>query len=221
MEAIMRIVFLGDSVTEGCFELFASGDRFDTVRDPEAVYHHKLKKLWEEKYNDIPLDIINSGIGGDNVNGGFARLEKDVLKYNPDVVVVCFGLNDVCAGRGNLQNYISKLDSIFTRLLNENIRTIFMTPNMMNTYVDASIIDSAKEIAKQTANMQNDSTFDLFIDSAKELCKSKGIMVVDAYAKWKHMYKEGIDTTKLLSNLINHPTREMHNLFAELLIEVL
>ena len=28
--------------------------------------------------------VINSGVGGDTVKGGFKRLERDVLKYKPD-----------------------------------------------------------------------------------------------------------------------------------------
>lgn len=95
-----------------------------------------------------------------------------------------------------------------------------MTPNMMNTYVDPETLCSAKQAAETTSRMQNDGTFDKFIEKVKELCETKGITVADAYAEWKRMYLEGVNTTKLLSNLINHPTREMHDLFAKKLMEV-
>lgn len=217
----MKIVFFGDSVTEGCFELYDVEGGFDTVRDHENVYHNKLKKLWNEKYGDKPLEVINSGISGDNVDGAVNRLERDVLRHNPDAVVVCFGLNDVCRGRENLENYISKLEHIFKQIQDKGIRVIFMTPNMMNTYVHESTLESAKRAANTTAKMQNEGTFDLYIDSAKSLCNRMNVTVVDAYSKWKQMHESGIDTTVLLSNLINHPTREMHDLFANMLIEVL
>lgn len=45
--------------------------------------------------------------------------------------------------------------------------------------------------------------------------------VCDGYACWKSFERYGIDTTMLLSNYINHPTRKMHLLFAEKLFEVL
>ncbi len=217
----MKIVFLGDSVTEGCFELYDVEGGFDTVRDYENVYHNKLKKLWTHKYGDEPLEVINSGISGDSVDGAVARLSKDVLEHNPDTVVVCFGLNDVCRGRENLDNYVTKLEYIFTQIQDKGIRVIFMTPNMMNTYVHDETLDSAKEAAKTTAAMQNDGTFDLYIESAKALCQRMNVTVVDAYSKWRKMHEEGIDTTVLLSNYINHPTREMHDLFVNMLIEVL
>ncbi|MBQ8525468.1 MAG: hypothetical protein IJ460_01945 [Clostridia bacterium] len=42
----------------------------------------------------------------------------------------------------------------------------------------------------------------------------------DCYAKWKKL-SETEDTTMLLVNRINHPTREMHELFAQSLFELL
>lgn len=216
----MKIVFLGDSVTEGCFELYDVNGGFDTVRDPEAVYHNKVKQLWADKF-DEELTVINSGISGDNVNGALRRLDKDVLQHDPDAVVVCFGLNDVCGGLNNLGNYINTLEKIFDTLLERNIRVIFMTPNMMNTYVHPDTLESAKGAAETTCRMQNDGTFDTFLNKAKDLCADKNITVVDVYSVWKMLFKNGIDTTILLSNLINHPSREMHDLFAVKLMEVL
>ena len=217
----MKIVFFGDSVTEGCFELYdIPGGGFDTVRDHEAVYHNRLKKLWKDKYNE-ELYVINSGISGDNVNGAVKRLDKDVLNHAPDMVVICFGLNDACGGKQNLDNYINTLDIIFTKIQQKNIRVVFMTPNMMNTYVDEGTLESAKSTALVTAEIQNTGVFNLYIGSVKELCRKKNITVADVYTKWKDMYNSGVNTTKLLSNLINHPDREMHNLFAETLIEVI
>lgn len=41
-----------------------------------------------------------------------------------------------------------------------------------------------------------------------------GITVCDCYSRWKELAKT-IDTTMMLANRINHPTAEMHALFAE------
>ena len=41
-----------------------------------------------------------------------------------------------------------------------------------------------------------------------------GITVCDCYAQWKELSKTQ-DVTMLLANRINHPTREMHALFAD------
>ena len=46
-----------------------------------------------------------------------------------------------------------------------------------------------------------------------------GVRVCDVYAKWKLMESNGVDTNELMSNYINHPTREMNWLFAISLLE--
>ena len=45
--------------------------------------------------------------------------------------------------------------------------------------------------------------------------------VCDAYARWKSMQENGVDITEMLANLINHPSREMHWLFAHALLETM
>ncbi len=39
-------------------------------------------------------------------------------------------------------------------------------------------------------------------------------------AKWKKLYENGVDVTALLSNKINHPTKDMNYLFAISLVEM-
>lgn len=47
------------------------------------------------------------------------------------------------------------------------------------------------------------------------------VTVCDCYSEWKKLYKSGIDTTKLLINRINHPDRRMHQLFADMLFDLI
>ena len=49
-------------------------------------------------------EIINSGIGGDTLGGGLARLEKDVLKWKPQYVIVGLGANDYWQRRRTLSD---------------------------------------------------------------------------------------------------------------------
>ena len=74
--------------------------------------------------------------------------------------------------------------------------------------------------AGQTAEYQTSGKMDLYVKSAIELAQSMGVKVCDCYAKWKKI-SETEDTTQLLANKINHPTREMHHLFADSLFEVI
>jgi hypothetical protein len=68
------------------------------------------------------------------------------------------------------------------------------------------------------AKMQNDGRMDTYMESAVALARKMGVTVCDCYAKWKEL-SETQDITDLLANSINHPTREMHALFADMLFD--
>ena len=55
------------------------------------------------------------------------------------------------------------------------------------------------------------------VDTAREC----GVAVCDCYSKWKALDQLGLDTTGLLSNYINHPTRAMHEMFADELFRLI
>lgn len=217
------IVFLGDSVTHGCFELFEKKDKkIEVVCDFKSVYHSQLKKMLNNIFPCAPINVINSGISGDTAQGGFLRLERDVLKFNPDLVVICYGLNDSNRGREKLNEYTEALFQIFSELKKNKIEVIFMTPNMKNVYISPMLKgELIIEMARLNMENQLSGILDLYIESAKDLCKKENIVVCDCYDKWQRLYKSGVDTTLLLSNLINHPTREMHKLFAWSLFETI
>lgn len=216
-------VFLGDSITHGSFEIYKGHDcQIDGTYDYEEVYHNKLKKMLSVLFKNAPLNVINAGICGGSAPQGFARIERDVLPYSPDLAVVCFGLNDSGGGLNNLNTYSEALTGIFRKLKDNNIETIFMTPNMMNTYVSPLLTDQLfRKIAESTAEIQNNGTMDSYMKAAKDVCTEEGIRVCDCYRKWKKLYEAGVDTTALLANHINHPIREMHRLFAESLFDIL
>lgn len=212
----VNMVFFGDSVTHGCFE---SGSDMHASTDFKAVYHNVLKEKLSVLYPKMPINIINSGIGGESAKSALKRLDRDVISKNPDFAVVCFGLNDV---NGSLDDYIDSLDLIFKTLNKNGIESVFMTPNMLNTYVVESMPENGlKDYAKKTADFQMSGKFDNYIKSAADCASENKITVADCYSKWKTLYKKGVDTTLLLANFINHPKREMHNLFAHELINVI
>ena len=217
-ETDMKIAFMGDSVTEGCFGLYPVGASFDTFREPEKVYHAKLLPMLEAKYGAGNVEIINAGLSGDNTTGGCKRLDRDVLSHHPDCVVICYGLND---SNRLLERFERNLREILGRVLASGARAVFLTPNMLNTYVDPRTLPEAAHIARRTMEIQNGGTMDRFMDAARVICAELGVDVCDAYAYWKKLAQEGVDTTAHLANYINHPDEEMHGVFARMLAPML
>jgi len=66
-----------------------------------------------------------------------------------------------------------------------------------------------------------DGVFEHYMEAARTAAKETGAVLCDVYAKWMAMYRGGVDITDLLSNYLNHPTREMHRLFASSLLDTL
>lgn len=216
----LTLAFLGDSVTQGCFEIYSkrNGD-LETVYDQEHTYHKYVQKLLSTLYPSVPISIINAGISGGSADHGRQRLEDHVLRYHPDLTVVCFGLND--ATSAELSLYLDALREIFTRLQQAGSEVIFMTPNMMSTKVSDHLDPEFHPIAERFAVIQKGGKLASYLQAAKDLCAELGVPVCDCYAKWMRLYEIGVDTTDLLANYLNHPTRDMNWLFAWSLVETM
>ncbi len=85
----MKILFLGDSITDahrdrndGCLGKFGFG--FVRQIAGELLYENP------EEY-----EIIDRGISGDRVVDLYARIKKDVWNFQPDVISILVGVNEV------------------------------------------------------------------------------------------------------------------------------
>ena len=68
----------------------------------------------------------------------------------------------------------------------------------------------------------NDSgRMDRYVEAEKKVARELHIPVADAYAVWKQMASEGVDTTAMLANGMNHPTPEAHHIFLDVLTKVI
>lgn len=217
---IPTIVFLGDSVTQGCFDLYVKSDNeIETFFNKDCAYHNYFFKICNLLFPNVPINIINAGISGGTAQDGLNRLSRDVLNYNPDLAIVCFGLND-CSG--DYDTYVKSLEKIFMELNENSVEVIFMTPNMMNTKISCHIKEeSIKEIAQEIMAKQLDGTLEKFLEGAKKVAKENNVVICDVYNKWKMLSEAGVDTTELLANRINHPNEKMNWIFAYSLIETI
>ena len=204
----INIVIFGDSISHGAINGY---------QDYESVYWNRLRQKLNKFRDYIPVNMINSAIGGTTAKQSLKRLDSQVLKYEPDLVIVCFGLNDA---NGTLDDYTYALGEIFKRCKASGTEVIFMTPNMLNTRVAEDTSRGLVEYAKKTCEIQNSGKMDEFMSAAVALACEMGVTVCDCYSKWKTLSATQ-DITELLANRINHPTPEMHELFAEELYRVI
>ena len=205
----INIVVMGDSVSHGAVNGYI---------DYEGVYWNLLKRKLNQFRSYIPVNVINTAMGGTTAEESVTRLDSQVFRYQPDLIIACFGLNDV---NFPLENFLAALETLFSRCREEGFDLIFLTPNMLNTYVADDVEARYRKYSAKTAEYQREGgRMDQFMDAARALAVCMGVTVCDCYAKWKELSKT-TDTTMLLANRVNHPTTEMHRLFADSLYETI
>lgn len=77
----VTIGFLGGSITQGSL-----------ASVPEKCYASLVYQWWTSRFPNT--QYINAGIGGTSSQFGVARVQDDLLRYNPDLIFVEFSVND-------------------------------------------------------------------------------------------------------------------------------
>ena len=221
---IPKIVAFGDSCTQGCFELVIMGDgKYVPVYDKNSVYHAYLHDVLLELYPHAPITFVNAGINGDDTEGGLRRIERDVLSENPDLVIVSFMPND-CVVRGwdYADTYAENLRTIFTKIRDVGSEIIFLTNPLSCMKVSSEITDpTLREIAEDIRKKQAEGLNAHFKKIAFSVAEEFSVPVCDLNGKWEQLYNAGVNTDRLLSNHINHPTRDMGKLTARMLLDIM
>jgi lysophospholipase L1-like esterase len=110
LEGVRRILFLGDSLTDGSSY-------------PDYVVN-TLGKLYPEG----GFELFNAAGAGDTAGNLRARLAADVLTRDPDLVVICIGTNDCNTGR-TPEDYRADLDAVVASLAAAGSRVMLVRPS--------------------------------------------------------------------------------------------
>lgn len=104
-----RVVFMGDSITDG--------------------FSYPLLALQALQAAGRPVPVgINAGIGGDTASGMRQRLDRDVLAFKPQQVTLSVGVNDA-ARSVPLEAYQADVEAILDRLQAAGVRVCLLTPS--------------------------------------------------------------------------------------------
>ena len=71
-----RVALVGDSITHG------------------GHYHSYIWLYYMTRFPDMPLTLMNCGVGGDEAKSILGRWDWDVLRRNPTYITLTFGMND-------------------------------------------------------------------------------------------------------------------------------
>lgn len=213
------VVAFGDSVTGGHFEFlkprpfleqyFREHRNFPLpadVVDTQAVYHTQWKDMLTDRYTYSSVSVINAGIAGDTIIGMRKRLDRDVIRYQPDLVLLNGSLNwnsDI----GTLEQYKSCLRETVVKIKdNTEADIILMTPNMQ---------------AENYFTPEYEDTLPYRVDCIREIAAEQDVCLADTYQIWEDFISAGNTLPDMLANGINHPTKAGHTVYAIALMKLI
>jgi len=192
----IRIVCLGDSVTGVYYH--TGGIR----AYPELLAEH-LRHRWP----DSPVEVRNAGISGHTTLDGLNRLDSDVLRHQPHVVTIQFGLNDMT--RVPPADFRQNLSTLVKRCREVNAEVVLCTPNgILDPRVRGGggrAVDSLEQFAMLTR------------DVAREL----QVPLCDLLAGYQGVARQDPRRFRWLMSDQIHPNLEGHRLSAAELARVL
>lgn len=224
------IVALGDSVTAGHFESLVTASPEEMKRmmelpaeaqpapderppveitDARECYLEKFRYMLIDKYERTSVSAINAGIAGDNLVQMSARAGRDVIRYQPDLVIINGSLNwDVSLGTA--EDYKAILKALVQRIKTETeADIILLTPNgdLPNTALfgpHAPIPTTPERVEK-----------------IREVAKEETVCLADVYAVWEAAREQGCPWEELLTGPGAHPGVEGHEVYAMVLMKLL
>jgi lysophospholipase L1-like esterase len=141
--AIAAVMLLGSFIMQQKKKVVLFGDSITQAGVDPGGYITRMSALADAEKRTADFEFIGSGIGGNKIYDLYLRVEDDVLKRKPDVVVIYVGVNDVwhkrLAGTGTDPD---KFEKFYVALLQKfaanNIKVILCTPAVIGEKTDAS-----------------------------------------------------------------------------------
>lgn len=113
----LKIGFIGGSITQGC-----------NPSVPENAYVERVTSWFKERFPNVQVERINAGVGATGSLIGVHRVERDIIRYQPDIVFVEFAANDVSPKKNTNLSYESLIRKLLLGLPSTSaIIEIFMT----------------------------------------------------------------------------------------------
>ena len=193
----VNVVLNGDSISTGANSSGVMGIK-PYLDDFGTLFTNYLSN----KY-DTEVNLINTSVGGMLSNWGKDNVDANVNNYNPDLVIIGFGMNDGSLGMS-------------PQTFKENIDFMVRSIKSRNPEADIIIIHT---IYANPLSIQNQGQ-KAYLAELQALQTEHGVALLDMGSITETMYetKKGVD---ILANNINHPSDFLVRIYAAGLIEVL
>ena len=176
----VTIVALGDSITELTWH--TRGRLNWTGLLHEALF---------EKYGRNRVFMINAGKCGDTAAAALPRLDRDVLRFSPDLVIVSFGMNDAVAGPEGLPAFGKATREIIRRCREAGAAVLLRTPNPVVSGLWPYMTQGLPAGDEMPGNFQGQYAETLIRIASETKCP-----IVDHYTLWmRAQFEEHLEQT--------------------------
>ncbi|MBQ2759929.1 MAG: SGNH/GDSL hydrolase family protein [Clostridia bacterium] len=199
------IVFQGDSITD-------VGRNRDNIMEPGMGYPLLVSAELGFKYPG-EYKFINEGVSGDRVVDVYARIRRDIINNNPDILTILIGVNDVWHELGDEPNGVDneKYFKVYCDLIEEVKRMCpqceiyILEPFVLKASATASKWDIfSREVAKRA-------------ESAKKCAEKFSLTFIPLQEDFNKACEKAPASYWLGDGV--HPTFAGHELIAKKLIE--
>jgi acyl-CoA thioesterase-1 len=185
----VRVVAFGDSITAG-------GD----ATKPEYIFWERWAQSLRLKYPQASIESINGATGGDTTIQGLNRLQEKVLKIQPDLVLIGFGMNDHNINSVSIPNFEKNLETLIERIREATTAEVVLF----------SAFPPNPKWKFGTHHMED------YADATERVAKSTNCAFADVFNNWQAIAARK-KTEDMLGNNINHPNDFGHWIYFRVL----
>lgn len=208
--------------------IVAFGDSTTAPRGKLRVYSQILSE--ELAGAGSPVQIVNSGVGGNTTRNGLARFERDVVRHRPDVVIIQFGINDSAVdvwrvppateSRIKLDEYANNLREMIRTLKDSGTHVILMTPNPLRWTTKLKDL-YGKPPYDPTDQDGFNVTLQPYVNRVRQLAREECVKLIDVDRAFHEFGKRDGQTIDDLLLDGMHPNAAGHQLIAKMLTKEL
>jgi lysophospholipase L1-like esterase len=204
--------------------IVAFGDSTTAVRGSAKVYASVLQ---EELRN---VRVINAGVSGNTTEMGRKRFEQDVLRHQPHIAIIQFGINDAAVDvwktppatdpRVSLERYEANLRHFVKTLKSKKTHVVLMTSNPLRWTPKLRELYGKPPYQPENADGFNGPLVP-YCETVRQVAREEGAELLDMQQAFvEQAKKRGVTVDSLLSDGM-HPNDGGHRIEADLLRELI
>ena len=194
----IRIVLYGDSISCGwdCSGMYGQ-------KPGQPIWPELILKQMRQKWNS-PVTMHNVSVGGVDSEWAIAHAQKRTAVYQPDLVILGFGMNDRCSGK----EFAKKTEMVMQEIRKSSPETEFLL-----------VATTLPNELAHTAPFYFDAYQGEYAEALSGLC-GQGIALADVQSVQKELQKKKryIDLT---GNWLNHPNDYLARVQAQVIAAAL